>query len=131
MSNMTKKTAYFDDCTSVVKCYLNYLVSGDISKDLADKYPNMSEDTASLYSTILNNDYRVCAEVLRHSVSVVLGLESGLNFFQWKDLSAVCSDRLRETLKFSESLSRTKKQGILQTCVHIFYVLKDIAISEV
>ena len=130
MFSMTRKSAYFDDCTSVVKCYLSYLISGEVVEDLCKMNEEMDEGVAGLYVTI-QNDYKVCSEVLRHAVSVALGLESGLNYFHWKDLALVCATHLEGHLEFAQSLSRSKKQGVLQTCIHIFFILKDIAVSEV
>ena len=131
MSNMTRKTAYFDDCTSVVKCYLDYLMSDSLESDLIESSPQLTKDDAQVYLTVINNNYKVCSDVLRRSVSVALGLESSLNYFQWKDLALVCSKKLEGRLLFAGNMTRAKKQGILQMCVHIFYVLKDIAVSEV
>lgn len=131
MSTMIRKTAHFDDCTRVVRCYLDYLMSNRVSEDLRKENPSLSDSDIDLYIKSSNNDYEVCSDVLRHSVGLALGLESGLNFFLWKDLALVCRNRIESELSFARDLSRDKKQGILQMCVHIFNILNEIVVSEV
>lgn len=130
MSNMTKKNIYFNDCTSVVKCYLNYISSGNIVSDLIKLDNKFNKDVAGIYVTVLSNDYKVCAEVLRYAICYSLGLESDMNYnYQWKDLAIVCSTHLTSSLNFASTLSKDKKQGVLQACIHMFYSLKNIAVN--
>lgn len=131
MSTMSRKSPNFDDCTKVVRCYLDYLMSDKVAKDLHEFNPSLSDSDIDLYIRSSNNDYKVCSDLLRHSVGLALGLESGLNFFLWKDLAMVCYKHLESQLLFASSMSREKKQGILQMCVHIFNVLNKIVVSEV
>ena len=131
MFNTTRRSKeYFESCTAVVKSYIGYLTSNDIVVDLCSNDGRFTEDIAGLYCTVLH-DYNVSVDVLRHAVSVSLGLESDLNFFQWKDLAFVCARRLERELSFAESFSRSKKQGVLQCCMHIMYTLRNIALEEV
>lgn len=130
MFNTNKRNAYFMNCSEVVRDFLKYISSEDIVFDLVKLDNKFNEDVASLYVTVLNNDYRVCSEVLRYAICRSLNLESDMNYnYQWKDLAIICSEHLSSSLFFASRVSKDKKRGILQCCMHIFYSLKNIAIN--
>lgn len=93
----------------ITKMYLDFLASIENT----DEYK------------LLDNDYNMCLELYRHSLCILLGLESTLGYASLNGIVDQCTAYLSQAYSFKKN--KFKSEALLQACIHYIGFTKSHA----